>query len=76
MAKELTTREKRVAIQVHNAQLTDAPNGYEAIIKSSKPNPGADTEYFGFHFERKGNYKVGDKIKNLDGSYSIVEAIV
>jgi len=72
---EPTTRDLRIAIQVHNAQLIDAPEGYEAVIKSSKPNPGADTEYFGFHFEKKGTYKAGDKIKNIDGTYSTVVVI-
>jgi hypothetical protein len=69
-------RNKRIAIQVHNAQLIDAPVGYEAIVKSSRPKPGAYTEFFGYHFEKKGTYKVGDRIKNIDGTYSTVEAIV
>lgn len=73
---EAAIREKRIAIQVHNAQLTAAPDGYVAIVKSSKPKAGAYTEYFGFHFEPKGDHKVGDRIKNIDGTFSTVEAIV
>lgn len=73
---ELTTRENRIAIQVHNAQLIDTPKGYEAVIKSSVWTDGEGAEFFGFHFEKKGTHKIGDTIDNGGGIVSTIVEIV
>jgi len=76
MTKELTTREKRIAIQVENAKRIDAPKGYDAIIKSSRWVDDVGAEFFGFHFEKAGTYNIGDTIDNGGGIVSTVEDIV
>jgi len=76
MTNELTTRERRIAIQVENAKRIDVPKGHDAIIKSSRWVDGESAEFFGFHFEKAGTYKVGDTIDNGGGIVSTVEDIV
>lgn len=76
MTKEPTILEKRIAIQVREASRIDAPEGYEAIVKCSRWTDGEGADFFGFHFEKKGTYKVGDTIDNGGGIVSTVEAIV
>lgn len=76
MTKKLTLREKRIAVQVQSAMLVAVPEGYEAIIKCSHWTDGGAADYFGYHFEKKGTYKIGDTIDNGGGIVSTVEAIV
>jgi hypothetical protein len=76
MTKKQTLHERRIAVQVQSARLIDSPKGYEAIIKCSRWTDGGSADFFGYHFEKKGTYKIGDTIDNGGGIVSTVEAIV
>jgi hypothetical protein len=47
-----------------------------ALIMSSKLKPSAKNEFFGFRFAVNESCKVGDVIKNTDGSIDKIEAII
>ena len=70
-------KQRNIAQQVLHASTISVPEGYEAIIKSSRfGHEPTNIHYYGFHFEKAGTYNIGDIIDNGGGIISVVEDIV
>lgn len=70
--QEQITLANEVLVKKYNGKVA----GMIVVVTASKANEKSRREYFGFRFQAEGNAKIGETIKNSDGTISKIESII